>query len=142
MTGHKQVPLAHAPYEGDLSWREEAACRDLPTNVWFPENRSSGDASMHSENGDGRIAKRICKSCPVRVECLDFAVATHQVHGIWGGLSPGSRVNPNKKTYVLRRPAAQRTCSCGMTTAPGALSTHQKKTGHQGWTEVPDLTSA
>lgn len=31
-------------------------------------------------------AKRICRGCPVRSECLDHALVTH-AEGIWGGTS-------------------------------------------------------
>ena len=32
-------------------------------------------------------AKAICAICPVRIECLEYAVRTHESHGIWGGLN-------------------------------------------------------
>jgi WhiB family redox-sensing transcriptional regulator len=36
-------------------------------------------------------AKAVCKSCPVRRECLQFALATRQSDGIWGGMSERER---------------------------------------------------
>ena len=36
-------------------------------------------------------AKAICAGCPVRRECLAFALRTRQVHGVWGGLSEQQR---------------------------------------------------
>lgn len=36
-------------------------------------------------------AKAVCASCQVRQECLDFAIATTQVHGVWGGTTEEER---------------------------------------------------
>jgi len=36
-------------------------------------------------------AKAVCASCLVRQPCLEFALATHQVHGVWGGLTEEER---------------------------------------------------
>ena len=36
-------------------------------------------------------AKAICAKCPVRPECLAFALRTDQVHGVWGGMSEQER---------------------------------------------------
>jgi WhiB family redox-sensing transcriptional regulator len=34
-----------------------------------------------------RQAKAICARCPVRIECLEYAVRIREPHGIWGGLN-------------------------------------------------------
>jgi WhiB family redox-sensing transcriptional regulator len=36
-------------------------------------------------------AQDVCDECPVRVECLDYAIATNQDSGIWGGLDEEQR---------------------------------------------------
>jgi WhiB family transcriptional regulator, redox-sensing transcriptional regulator len=36
-------------------------------------------------------AKSICAGCQVRQECLGYALATHQIHGVWGGTSEEER---------------------------------------------------
>jgi WhiB family redox-sensing transcriptional regulator len=38
------------------------------------------------------VAVAICRSCKVRDLCLDYAIAHREVHGIWGGLLPTSRL--------------------------------------------------
>lgn len=45
-------------------------------------------------------AKAICSSCPVRQECLDYALSIKEPHGIWGGLSEVER-----KLYLAQREA-------------------------------------
>ena len=34
-----------------------------------------------------RQAKAICARCPVRMECLEYAIRIREPHGIWGGLN-------------------------------------------------------
>lgn len=36
-------------------------------------------------------AKRLCEACPVKSECLAYALANPELHGIWGGLTPRER---------------------------------------------------
>ena len=36
-------------------------------------------------------AKSFCESCPVRDECLSYALASEQSHGIWGGTTAEER---------------------------------------------------
>lgn len=38
-----------------------------------------------------KTAIQVCASCPVRAECLRYAMTTDIRHGVWGGLSPYSR---------------------------------------------------
>lgn len=36
-------------------------------------------------------AKEICRTCPVKQPCLDYAVNIREPHGIWGGLNEAER---------------------------------------------------
>ena len=64
----------------DQSWRTESACAGKDPTIFFPD---VGEPAIE--------ARQICEPCPVRVECLDFAVSTGEVDGVWGGLSPKER---------------------------------------------------
>jgi WhiB family transcriptional regulator, redox-sensing transcriptional regulator len=66
----------------ERTWRDRAACRrrGVDPEVFFPE-----------KGGSARPAKRICRQCPVRADCLAYAIATRQQFGIWGGLSQRER---------------------------------------------------
>jgi len=57
-------------------WRDEAACRDLS---------AIADLFFVGTPVGNRLALAICARCPVQAECLDYAVRTGQVHGVWGG---------------------------------------------------------
>lgn len=64
-------------------WMADARCAlsGLDPETWFPERQPTVKA----------IAKRICQTCPVRQECLDFADQEGYDDGIWGGLDRDER---------------------------------------------------
>jgi len=66
-------------------WWELAACRRTDPELFFPV----------SEIGPARRqvahAKAVCATCRVRQLCLDYALATRQAHGVWGGLTETER---------------------------------------------------
>ena len=61
-------------------WTVDAGCADADPSVFF-----IGHGQPATE------AKAICAGCPVRVECLDFALAGRERFGIWGGLTEKER---------------------------------------------------
>jgi WhiB family redox-sensing transcriptional regulator len=65
------------------SWYRNAACANLPLDLFFPERGQSRD----------REVKAICIRCPVRVKCLEFAVKNSIFFGYWGGISVKGRKN-------------------------------------------------
>lgn len=79
----------------DYSWRDEALCRDTDPDLFFPVG-TTGQALVQIER-----AKSVCGECPVRCECLEFALETNQDAGIWGGTSEDER-------RLLRRQRAGR----------------------------------
>ena len=64
---------------GALSWQERALCAQTDPEAFFPE-----------KGGSTREAKKVCLSCEVRGECLEYALANDERFGIWGGLRNGS----------------------------------------------------
>ena len=63
-----------------LPWADEARCLVAEPDTFFPE-----------KGGSTREAKRICSGCPVKAECLDYALENDERFGIWGGLSERER---------------------------------------------------
>jgi WhiB family redox-sensing transcriptional regulator len=61
---------------------DEAACATTDPELWFPELDSLWRVAQ---------AKNICGKCPVKQECLDYALVNKFKDGIWGGLSPTER---------------------------------------------------
>ena len=69
----------------DADWRSRGACLSADPELFFP--LSSVGPAIEQVNQ----AKSVCTRCPVCAQCLDFALATRQVHGIWGGTSEDER---------------------------------------------------
>ncbi|MBO0833812.1 MAG: WhiB family transcriptional regulator [Actinobacteria bacterium] len=65
-----------------MDWRFAAACRPYDPELFFP-------VSPYGTTAERQVAeaKAVCVRCPVRAECLDFALTTQQAHGVWGGMS-------------------------------------------------------
>ncbi len=67
-------------------WQRQAECRGIDTNLFFPPP---------SEEVSPEV-KAMCRSCPVREPCLDYALRDWTLVGIWAGTS-------NKERQRLRR---------------------------------------
>jgi WhiB family transcriptional regulator, redox-sensing transcriptional regulator len=75
---------AMAMLAGGWNWRR-LACRFTDPDLFFPVSASGAALKQVA------AAKAVCAGCRVRSECLAFALATRQVHGIWGGMSEEER---------------------------------------------------
>ena len=75
------LALANADY----TWRNRAICRDTDPDLFFPIG-TTGQALVQIER-----AKEVCDECPVKTDCLDYALETNQDSGIWGGTSEEER---------------------------------------------------
>lgn len=72
--------------DDELEWHDKALCAQTDPEAFFPE-----------KGGSTREAKRICESCEVRQECLEYALANDERFGIWGGLSEMERRRLRKR---------------------------------------------
>lgn len=79
------IAIEPRSWDATLLWRQDAACRDIDPNLFFPIG-VTGDAIEQIAT-----AKEICSACPVRLECLDFAITSNQEFGVWGGTSEDER---------------------------------------------------
>jgi WhiB family redox-sensing transcriptional regulator len=79
-TMREQVMAIVLPVVEIQPWYERAACLDKDADCFFPE-----------KGGSTRAAKRICQTCPVQPECLEYALANDERFGIWGGMSERER---------------------------------------------------
>jgi WhiB family redox-sensing transcriptional regulator len=79
------------------NWREHAACRHEDPDLFFPVG-TTGPALLQA-----RQAKTVCGRCPVRDQCLDWALDTGQTLGIWGGTTEGERRALKRRASSRRR---------------------------------------
>lgn len=73
------------------SWDRHAECRDTDPALFFPVGTSGHAAAEQIQQ-----AKQVCATCPVQGPCLEYALATNQDHGVWGG-------RDEKERRMLRR---------------------------------------
>jgi WhiB family transcriptional regulator, redox-sensing transcriptional regulator len=68
-----------------VDWVHRARCKDEEPELFFPVG-TTGPAATQIEQ-----AKAICMQCEVRGQCLEWALATGQDAGVWGGMSEEER---------------------------------------------------
>lgn len=73
-------------------WRADGACRSADPELFFPI--ATGVVAV-------RKALRICAGCEVRQQCLDFAMRSGEMNGVWGGTTAEERLRARRA--LLRR---------------------------------------
>jgi WhiB family redox-sensing transcriptional regulator len=75
----------------DTAWMDRASCHDTPQDVFFPEiGRGRARGGRKAQEVLSR-AKGICAFCPVKADCLNYALEHRIEDGIWGGASEEER---------------------------------------------------
>lgn len=89
-----QVPVPADP--ADRSWMDHAACRGMDPDLFFTER---GESTAEP--------KRVCAGCPVRLACLEHALAINEREGVWGGLSARERryLKASRRRHAARQMA-------------------------------------
>ncbi len=72
--------------DNPLAWQSDSLCAQTDPEAFFPE-----------KGGSTRDAKKICASCEVRAQCLEYALSNDERFGIWGGLSERERRKLRKR---------------------------------------------
>jgi WhiB family redox-sensing transcriptional regulator len=72
--------------DNHLAWQADSLCAQTDPEAFFPE-----------KGGSTRDAKKICASCEVKTQCLEYALANDERFGIWGGLSERERRKLRKR---------------------------------------------
>ena len=91
----RAFPLEPAEPLEDLSWQDQALCAEVDPEIFFPE-----------KGGSTRDAKRVCRSCEVRAECLAYALGRDERFGIYGGTSERERRRLKRSSSTQPRKAA------------------------------------
>jgi WhiB family redox-sensing transcriptional regulator len=97
-----RVDELRAERQTGSGWWQLAACRSADPELFFPV---SGAGPAIEQAG---AAKAVCAGCPVRRECLAYAIFTRQQHGIWGGLTESERHAAFRRAQVRRAGAHDR----------------------------------
>ena len=100
--------LAGSPW-----WWFAGLCGQTDPELFFPE-----------KGGSVRAAKAVCAGCPVRAECLEYALAHDERYGVWGGTSERERRRLKAAAAhrsTTSRPVARRTGVPAPGSAPGQV---------------------
>jgi WhiB family redox-sensing transcriptional regulator len=82
----------------DVSWMDDGECRGLY-------------GLMHPHRGDATAdSKALCAICPVRAECLEYALRHSEMFGIWGGTSERERRRMRRLRAAKPRTMNPRLC--------------------------------
>ncbi|GGX81657.1 WhiB family transcriptional regulator [Streptomyces fructofermentans] len=89
-----------------MDWRERSLCRYEAPDLFFPiGTHDRGPALLQTDE-----AKAVCRRCPVMGRCLDWALESGPVEGVWGATTEAER-------RALRRRAARMTGTRTMSAA-------------------------
>lgn len=73
-------PLLMREEREEAAWRDRARCAETDPEAFYPEKGEPTEP-----------ARRVCRNCEVRVQCLEYALANDERFGVWGGLSVQQR---------------------------------------------------
>jgi WhiB family transcriptional regulator, redox-sensing transcriptional regulator len=68
-----------------VKWHEDVACREADPDLFFPIGTTEVALRQMEE------AKRICRDCPMQIQCLGWALENGAADGVWGGTTPDER---------------------------------------------------
>ena len=84
-----------------MTWMDLAACKGK-TELMFP--------AYHNDKSYTGVARQICSACPVKKECLDYALEfpMTELQGVWAGLTNGQLAREQRRRGLkATRPTIQ-----------------------------------
>lgn len=75
-------------------WIDQALCAQVDPEIFYPEKGMSFYA-----------ARRVCASCPVVAQCLEYAIENREEYGLWGGTTPKQRATLTTTGRAARQAA-------------------------------------
>lgn len=84
------------PRAKEENWRDDALCAQYDPSMFFPEKGIPAST-----------AKKICEECPVRNQCLAFALKNSEAFGIWGGMTSNQRAQFARENNIDAATAAR-----------------------------------
>jgi WhiB family transcriptional regulator, redox-sensing transcriptional regulator len=82
IAGERSRTSRSTSYRQGDPWWQRGLCRDYDPDLWFP---SAERANAYS------FPRKVCRTCPVKRQCLEEALRADHRYGMFGGLTPGER---------------------------------------------------
>ena len=86
--GHELAAVAQLDLTPSTQWQQRGLCRATDSDVFFPPAHFEHKPEREAREAK---AKAVCAHCPVRLDCLTWALAVSEPHGVWGGASESER---------------------------------------------------
>lgn len=126
MKGYLRVSAVALAAEMSADWRDQASCRDHDPDLWFLPGRPDTVAARRQI----AEAKAICRRCPVRQPCAEWAVYALP-HGIAGGLTEDERQTLRRRDAAQPQPASPKP---GDDVDPDSTEGVVRQLLREGWT--------
>lgn len=94
-------PRVMAEFKSPSQPPRDGACKSYPTEWWFPPKHATKESMENMAS-----AKKICSSCHVRQECLEYAIVW-EAFGIWGGMTENQRMHLRRRLNIQSQRAAE-----------------------------------
>lgn len=85
MLTHRQIERKYIELQEAIRNNDGVECAQVP-DIFFPEEKGDHEYFMLQV----KTAKAICSECPLKIQCLDYAVSA-RMQGIWGGTTEAER---------------------------------------------------
>jgi WhiB family redox-sensing transcriptional regulator len=103
---HPRAHRFHDPDPIDLQrpdWYDQANCRTAPKTVFYPKGKSGPrKLSAQADHEQRHAIATYCNPCPVKAECLAYAMDRPEVFGVWGGTTPQERLQDRRDARYSR----------------------------------------
>lgn len=119
----------------EVDWTDSACATAKGVN-FYPEPGNSYARKVME-------AKAVCKTCPIQMQCLEYALYNED-HGIWGGLGPAERFGMRRSRKALRVVPVfvQANKERSLQAAPAAISKLKEALEAVGSQALPDWVEA
>lgn len=86
LPGQPQASHIPLPPRGELDWLANARCEGMDPELFFPRKSDAQKEII-----------KFCLGCPVRLDCLQYALDAGAEHGVWGGTTQDERKKLRRK---------------------------------------------
>lgn len=90
--------------ESPLSWMSRGACAGADLELFITSGEPQDDPQFEEPHYPSAEAKAYCDGCPVRVQCLAWAMSQPDLYGIWGATSAYQRSQLGRKQSRAKCP--------------------------------------
>ena len=77
----------------------EPSCASVDPELFFPQEVEINDSKLVSKYQNLSAAKAVCNSCPLKLQCLEYALKNYEI-GVWGGTTEHQREDLRKLSNI------------------------------------------